>query len=51
MRQMQGSWPHLEALQSAVPEIEGVANYLASERRMDFNEDGIFRHYDELDEQ
>ena len=51
MAQMQGTWPNLEALQSAVPDIEGVAAYLASERRMDFNEDGIFRHYEELDEQ
>jgi glutathione S-transferase len=34
-----------------VPDIEGVAAYLASERRMEFNQDGIFRHYEELDEQ
>jgi glutathione S-transferase len=51
MQRMQGTWPHLEGLQSAVPEIEGVAAYLASERRIGFNEDGIFRHYEELDEQ
>ena len=51
MAEMQGSWPHLEALQAAVPEIEGVAAYLASENRMEFNEDGIFRHYEELDQQ
>ena len=51
MASMQGTWENLETLQAAVPDIEGVANYLASERRMDFNEDGIFRHYDELDEQ
>lgn len=51
MAQLQGSWPNLETLQSTVPDIEGVAAYLASERRMDFNEDGIFRHYEELDEQ
>ena len=51
MAQMQGTWANLEALQSAVPEIEGLEPYLASERRMDFNEDGIFRHYEELDEQ
>lgn len=50
MKAMQGSWPHLEGLQGAVPEIEGVADYLASERRSAFNEDGIFRHYEELDE-
>ncbi len=27
-----------------------IAQYLASERRIPFNEDGIFRHYPELDE-
>jgi glutathione S-transferase len=51
MRRMQGTWPNLEGLQQAVPEIEGIAAYLASERRMEFNQDGIFRHYEELDEQ
>lgn len=50
MKQMQGSWPHLEGLQAAVPEIESLAEYLASEHRLEFNEDGIFRHYEELDE-
>ncbi len=51
MREMQGTWGWLEGLQSAVPEIEGLDAYLASERRMDFNDDGIFRHYEELDQQ
>ncbi|MDE1466272.1 glutathione S-transferase [Aurantiacibacter sp. D1-12] len=51
MKEMQGSWPHLEGLQGAVPEIESLAEYLASERRIEFNEDGVFRHYEELDEQ
>ncbi|RIV91141.1 glutathione S-transferase [Aurantiacibacter xanthus] len=51
MAQMQGTWANLEALQAAVPDIEGLAAYLASERRMEFNDDGIFRHYEELDEQ
>ncbi|MGB3167254.1 MAG: glutathione S-transferase [Alteraurantiacibacter sp.] len=51
MKSMQSSWAYLEGLQGAVPDIEGVADYLASERRIDFNEDGIFRHYEELDEQ
>ena len=49
MKAMRGTWPHLEGLQAAVPEIEGLAAYLASERRMPFNEEGIFRHYPELD--
>ena len=51
MAQMQGTWANLEALQAAVPDIEGLAPYLASEQRMEFNDDGIFRHYEELDEQ
>lgn len=51
MQQMAGSFPHLQALQGAVPEIGGVADYLVSERRIDFNQDGIFRHYPELDEE
>ena len=37
------------ARRDAVAEIEGVASYLDSEARIPFNEDGIFRHYEELD--
>jgi len=51
MSSLQGHFPHLEEVQSTVPEIEGVAAYLASERRIDFNQDGIFRFYEELDQQ
>ena len=50
-RRIAGDYPAMLALQGAVPEIEGVAAYLASERRMAFNQDGIFRHYEELDEE
>jgi glutathione S-transferase len=50
MSGLQGHFPHLEEVQSTVPEIEGVAAYLASERRIDFNQDGIFRFYEELDQ-
>lgn len=50
MKEMRGSWPHLEGLQGAVPEIDALAPYLASERRLEFSEDGIFRHYEELDD-
>ncbi len=42
-------YPRLELCRSAVTEIEGVEQYLASDRRLDFNEDGIFRYYPELD--
>ncbi len=50
MAHLQGTFPNLEAVQGAVPEIEGVAEYLVSERRIEFSEDGIFRHYEELDQ-
>jgi glutathione S-transferase len=30
-------------------EIDGIEQYLASDRRLPFNQDGIFRHYPELD--
>ncbi len=42
-------YPRLELVRSAVMEIEGIEAYLASDRRLGFNEDGIFRHYPELD--
>jgi glutathione S-transferase len=42
-------YPRLELVRGAVMEIEGIEAYLASDRRLEFNEDGIFRHYPELD--
>jgi glutathione S-transferase len=42
-------YPRLELCRQAVAEIDGIEAYLASDRRMAFNEDGIFRHYPELD--
>jgi glutathione S-transferase len=42
-------YPRLELVREAVKEIDGVESYLASDRRLEFNEDGIFRHYPELD--
>jgi glutathione S-transferase len=41
--------PLLAALHRRVAERPRVAAYLASERRIPFNEYGIFRHYPELD--
>jgi len=41
--------PHLVALHERVAALPRVAAYLASERRIPFNEQGIFRHYPELD--
>ena len=42
-------YPRLELCREAVMEIDGIARYLASDRRLTFNEEGIFRHYPELD--
>jgi hypothetical protein len=41
--------PRLGALHDCVAALPRVAAYLASERRIPFNEAGIFRHYPELD--
>ncbi|KQM61685.1 MULTISPECIES: glutathione S-transferase [unclassified Sphingomonas] len=41
--------PRLIALRDRVAELPGIAAYLASDRRIAFNTDGIFRHYPELD--
>jgi len=41
--------PGLLALQASVASRPRLAAYLASPRRIPFNEDGIFRHYPELD--
>jgi glutathione S-transferase len=43
------STPSLLALRERVRNLPRIAAYLASERRMDFNEHGIFRYYPELD--
>lgn len=41
--------PRLFALHRRIQERPRIAAYLASPRRIPFNEDGIFRHYAELD--
>jgi glutathione S-transferase len=41
--------PMLAALRQRVGERDGIAAYLASPRRLPFNEHGIFRRYAELD--
>jgi glutathione S-transferase len=41
--------PLVAALHASVPRHKRVAAYLASERRIPFNEEGIFRRYPELD--
>jgi glutathione S-transferase len=44
-------YPRLRALHDKVAAHPNVAAYLASERRIPFNEDGVFRHYPELERQ
>lgn len=41
--------PHLRKLEARIAERPNIAAYLASERRLAFNTQGIFRHYPELD--
>ncbi len=43
-------FPRVVALHDRVAERPRLKAYLASERRLAFNEQGIFRHYPELDE-
>jgi glutathione S-transferase len=43
------STPRLTALRSRVAARPRLAAYLASPRRVAFNEQGIFRHYADLD--
>lgn len=43
------SWPHLLELRDRVAARPNIAAYLASPRRIAWNESGIFRHYPELD--
>lgn len=50
MRSLAPSIPGLMALRQRVAERPRIAAYLRSERRLPFNEQGIFRHYPELDE-
>ena len=50
MRGFARAYPKLAALHGTVKAQPAVAEYLASERRIAFNEDGIFRRYPELDE-
>ncbi|OHV08848.1 glutathione S-transferase [Kushneria phosphatilytica] len=41
--------PRVIALHDRVRESPRIAAYLASDRRLSFNEEGLFRHYPELD--
>lgn len=46
---LQRTLPHCMALRNRIAARPGIAAYLTSPRRLPFNNDGIFRHYPELD--
>jgi glutathione S-transferase len=49
MRRLERKLGHVTALRDRVAARPNIARYLASARRIPFNEQGIFRHYRELD--
>ena len=49
MARLEPGIPGLMSLHDRVAQHPNVAAYLASERRLPFNVDGIFRHYPELE--
>jgi glutathione S-transferase len=49
MARLERKIPRLIALRDRVAALPRIAAYLASDRRLPFNEQGIFRHYPELD--
>jgi glutathione S-transferase len=49
MKAFEAEIPGLCELRDRIAGRPNIAAYLASERRIPFNEDGIFRHYKELD--
>jgi len=49
MAEIEMDYSHLHALYMLIRQHPRIAAYLSSERRLPFNEQGIFRHYAELD--
>jgi glutathione S-transferase len=49
MAAVAADFPNLHRIRDQVAALPGIAAYLASDRRLAFNTDGIFRHYPELD--
>lgn len=50
MARLEPECPRVIALHDTVTAHPRIMDYLASDRRIRFNEDGIFRHYPELDD-
>jgi len=51
MTKQERKYRQLIALHDRVAARPRLVAYLASERRLPFNQEGIFRHYPELDDQ
>jgi glutathione S-transferase len=49
MGKLEPKYPRAIALHDRVASRPRIAAYLASKRRIPFNDQGIFRHYPELD--
>jgi glutathione S-transferase len=49
MKRIESDYPGLMELHDRVATRPRIARYLASDRRLPFNQQGIFRHYKELD--
>jgi glutathione S-transferase len=49
MKRIESEYPLLIALHDRIAIRPRIARYLASDRRLPFNQQGIFRHYKELD--
>jgi glutathione S-transferase len=50
MKNFDTDYPHVAVLRNRVRERPNIKAYLASKRRLAFNESGIFRHHPELDQ-
>jgi glutathione S-transferase len=49
MAAIERDYPNVIRIHGLVADLPGIRAYLASDRRNAFNQDGIFRHYPELD--
>ncbi len=49
MANIEKDYPNLNALHDHIKALPTIADYLASERRISFNQQGLFRHYKVLD--
>jgi glutathione S-transferase len=49
MAKLEPKYSRVAALHDAVAARPRLAAYLSSQRRLPFNQEGIFRHYPELD--